>query len=110
GRGLRTPGWTYAVAAPKRRGWRPVPSSEEYVEYMLYDLAADPHQHVNLAGRAETLQVSEALRRRLIERIVEAGGARPTIEPPFFPYPCGAVQRSSSGTGGKWGPLATAPL
>ncbi len=87
GRGLRTPGWTYAVAMAKRRGWRAVPSSEEYVEYMLYNLAADPHQHVNLAGRAETVQVSEMLRKRLIERIGEAGDSRPAIEPPFFPYP-----------------------
>ena len=87
GRGLRTPEWTYAVAAPMRRGWQPVPSSDEYVEYMMYDLAADPFQHVNLAGRAEVEQVAERLRGRLLDRIVEAGDKRPTIEPPFFPYP-----------------------
>jgi len=87
GRGLRTPEWTYAVAAPKRRGWNAVPASEEYVEYMMYDLAADPYQHVNMAGRAEVEQVSEGLRRRLLERIVEAGDKRPVIERPFFPYP-----------------------
>lgn len=87
GRGLRTPQWTYAVAAPKRPGWKAVPASDEYVEYMMYDLAADPYQHVNLAGRAEVQQVSEVLRRRLLDRIVEAGDKRPGIEPPFFPYP-----------------------
>lgn len=87
GRGLRTPEWTYAVAAPKRRGWTPVPSSDEYVEYMMYNLAADPFQHVNLAGRAEVQQVSEELRGRLLARIAEAGGKHPSIEPPFFPYP-----------------------
>ena len=47
GRGLRTPEWTYAVAAPKRRGWKAVPAVDEYVEYMMYDLAADPFQHVH---------------------------------------------------------------
>lgn len=87
GRGLRTPEWTYAVAAPKRRGWKAVPATDEYVEYMMYDLAADPYQHVNMAGRAEVQQVSEELRRRLLERIVESGDKRPGIEPPFFPYP-----------------------
>src|SRR5579884_1684141 len=87
GRGLRTPEWTYAVAAPKRRGWQPVASSDEYVEYMMYDLAADPFQHVNLAGRAEVARVAEKLRGRLLDRIVEAGDKTPGIEPPFFPYP-----------------------
>ena len=87
GRGLRTPEWTYAVAMPKRRGWKPVPSSDEYIEYMMYDLAADPYQHVNLAGRTEARESAEDLRRRLLARIVEAGEASPRIEPPYFPYP-----------------------
>jgi arylsulfatase A-like enzyme len=86
GRILRTPRWTYAVAAPKRRGWKAVPESEEYVEYMLYDLAADPFQHTNLAGREETREISAQLRERLLARIAEAGGKRPTIEPCWFPY------------------------
>jgi hypothetical protein len=50
GRILRTPRWTYAVAAPKRPGWRAAPDADLYVEYMLYDNAADPWQHVNLAA------------------------------------------------------------
>jgi arylsulfatase A-like enzyme len=86
GRILRTPRWTYAVAAPKRPGWRAVPEADLYVEYMLYDNAADPFQHTNLAGRAETVAVSRELRQRLLARIAEAGGARPTIEPSYFPY------------------------
>lgn len=87
GRGLRTPQWTYAVAAPKRRDWKPVPASDEYAEYMMYDLAADPYQHVNLAGRDEVKQAAESLRGRLIDRIVEAGDRRPAIQPSLFPYP-----------------------
>jgi len=86
GRILRTPEWTYAVAAPKRTGWKAQPSSPEYNEYMLYDLAADPYQHVNLAGRAETRKVAAQLRERLLQRITEASGKTPEIGPALFPY------------------------
>jgi len=86
GRGLRTPQYTYAVAAPKVPGWQAVPSAEKYIEYMLYDLNADPYQHVNLAGRAPYQQIAADLRRRLQARIQEAGGVSPAIEPCWFPY------------------------
>jgi arylsulfatase A-like enzyme len=86
GRGLRTPQYTYAVAAPKEPGWRAVPAANRYVEYMLYDLFADPHQHVNLAGRVPYQKVTESLRQRLLVRIQEAGGVSATIEPCWFPY------------------------
>ena len=81
GRALRTPQWTYAVANPKRE-----PASARYNEYMLYDLFADPYQHTNLAGRTEYREISEKLRARLLARIVESGGAKPAIDPPFIPY------------------------
>ncbi len=87
GRGLRTPQYTYAVAAPKVPGWRAVNGAEKYVEYALYDNYADPYQPVNLAGRAPYREVSQQLRGRLLERIAEASGARPSIEPSWFPYP-----------------------
>ena len=51
GRGLRTPQYTYAVAAPKKPGWKMALGADRYVDYMLYDLFADPYQEVNLAGR-----------------------------------------------------------
>ncbi len=86
GRILRTPRWTYAVAAPKRSDWHSAADADLYVEYMLYDNAADPWQHVNLAGRAETAAVSRELRERLLARIAEAGGNRPSIEASYFPY------------------------
>jgi arylsulfatase A-like enzyme len=86
GRVLRTPEWTYAVAAPKKAGWKAVPSSPEYNEYMMYDLAADPYQHVNLAGRVETRAVAGHLKERMLARIEEASGARPQIGPALFPY------------------------
>lgn len=86
GRGLRTPQYTYAVMAPKQPGWRAVPSAERYVEYILYDLAADPYQQVNLAGRVPYEKVAEELRGRLIARNQEATGARAMVEPCWFPY------------------------
>jgi hypothetical protein len=87
GRGLRTPQYTYAAAAPKTPGWKSVPSTDRYVEYAHYDSYADPFQHVNLAGRAEYRTIAEQLRGRLLERIREASGATPNIDPAWFPYP-----------------------
>jgi len=86
GRILRTPRWTYAVAAPKRPGWRGAPEADLYAEYMMYDNAADPWQHTNVAGYAETAAASKELRARLLARIAEAGGKAPSIEPSWFPY------------------------
>ena len=85
-RGLRTPQYTYAVAAPKLPGWKQANGAEKYVEYVLYDNYADPYQLVNLAGRVEYKEVSEKLRARMLERIREANGSTPAIEPAWFPY------------------------
>jgi arylsulfatase A-like enzyme len=86
GRILRTPEFTYAVSAPKKPGWKPVARADQYVEYMLYDLNADPFQHTNLAGHTQYKELSEQLRERLLKRIVEAGDPRPEIDPAWFPY------------------------
>ena len=86
GRGLRTPQYTYAVAAPRRPDWKPVPHSDEYMEYMLYDLYADPYQHTNLAGRVPYAKISEELRSRMQVRIAEASSLHPTLTPCYFPY------------------------
>lgn len=86
GRALRTPRYTYAAAAPKKAGWKPVPNADQYVEYALYDLFADPHQHTNMAGRAQYRKVSEELRARLAERITEAGNVKASVDPSWFPY------------------------
>ena len=87
GRGLRTPQYTYAVAAPKLQGWQSANGAGKYVEYMLYDNYADPYQQVNLAGRPQYEAVTRELRARMLERIREANGATPAIEPAWFPYP-----------------------
>jgi hypothetical protein len=61
-------------------------SAERYVEYAMYDLYADPFQHVNLAGRATHRAIAEQLRARLLARIRESSGQTPVIDPAWFPY------------------------
>ena len=83
GRGIRSQRWKYSVSAPGRRGGKD-PGSDTYVERYLYDLHADPAEQVNLIGRREYADVAADLRRRLIQRILAAGEAEPTIQPAQF--------------------------
>lgn len=89
-RALRTNEWTYCVADRHGDGGKD-PSSSRYEEYQMYNLAADPHQLLNLAGRHDnpTLvhfdgrplpEVAEYLRNRLLARMKEAGEVPPEIE------------------------------
>jgi len=87
GRGLRTPQYTYAVAEPKQAGWKSTPGADRYVESAFYDNYADPHQLVNLAGRAEHQRIAQDLRARLLARMKEAGDPPAAIENSWFPYP-----------------------
>ncbi|HZT70706.1 MAG TPA: sulfatase-like hydrolase/transferase [Terriglobia bacterium] len=96
-RALRTDQWTYCVVAPDGNGGHD-PGSTRYQEYQMYNLAADPHQLLNLAGRKDRVdlvhfagaqslpEVAARLRERLIARMVEAGEEAPQIEPARF-YP-----------------------
>lgn len=91
-RALRTDQWTYCVADPNANGGSD-PSSMHYQEYQMYNLAADPHQLLNLAGRHDPSklvhfdgdsplsEVAAHLRERLVARIVEAGEKAPQIMP-----------------------------
>jgi arylsulfatase A-like enzyme len=91
GRALRTPQWTYCVADRSAANGTTNPGSAAYEEYQMYDLAGDPHQLLNLAGRQDpaalvhpsgdqTLpQIAAQLRERLIARMVEAGETAPQI-------------------------------
>jgi len=82
GRAIRTRRWTYSVFAPGRKGWEdPDCGDQPYVERYLYDLAADPHQRVNLIGRKSHREIADRLRDRLIERTAAAGEPAPTVEP-----------------------------
>lgn len=96
GRALRTPEWTYAVMAPGS-GRATAAASDHYREEYLYNLAADPHQLTNLAGRHDNpelvhgfgvppQQAATELRERLLAKMVEAGEPRAEIvEREFYP-------------------------
>lgn len=85
GRAMRSKRWKYAVSAPDKDGWHDA-CSERYVESELYDLQADPEELRNLAGLETHRELADALRARLIKRMVLAGEAEPIIEPaPFQP-------------------------
>ncbi|HTZ74285.1 MAG TPA: sulfatase-like hydrolase/transferase [Candidatus Aquilonibacter sp.] len=91
-RALRTPQWTYCVADPTANTSND-PGSAHYDEYQMYDLFADPHQLLNLAGRKDVPslvhpdgdralpEIAAGLRERLIARMAEAGEAAPQITP-----------------------------
>ncbi len=85
GRALRTERWTYAVVAPDAKPGADT-SSDHYREYQMYDLFADPHQLVNLAGRREYRKIAAQLRERLKARMAEAGDRVAEIEEARF-YP-----------------------
>ena len=98
-RALRTPEWTYVALAPDADN-RHDSGSLHYRDYQLYNNRADPAQLVNMAGRMDTRwptkrllhysgersvrDITEHLRQRLIERMVEAGEKRPQIN--YWPY------------------------
>lgn len=96
GRALRTPEWTYGVMAPGSMR-NASAASDHYREEYLYNLRADPHQLINLAGRhdnpelvhgvgAPPQQAAAELRDRLLARMVEAGEPKAQIEDREF-YP-----------------------
>ncbi len=86
GRALRNERWTYAVRPAQPTSPARSPSSDRYVEYQMYDLFADPHQLVNLAGRREYRETAAQLRARLKARMAEAGDPEAEIEEVNF-YP-----------------------
>lgn len=89
GRALRTDQWTYCVADPSLSGDHAF--SRNYVEYQMYNLASDPHQLLNLAGRRDVPklvhdlgervdeEVADHLRQRLLALMSEAGDPPATI-------------------------------
>ncbi len=80
GRAIRTERWKYCAAAPEKRG-SVDPDSEQYVDYQMYDLFADPHEQVNLIGRSEHKDKCAELRERLKKLMVAAGEKEPEIIP-----------------------------
>lgn len=98
GRAIRTPQFTYCVADRSAPNGTSAAGSMHYDEYQMYDLFADPHQLVNLAGRQDAAalvhpdgdrtipQIARELRTRLVARMAEAGETAPQIAPSHL-YP-----------------------
>lgn len=86
GRALRTPEWTYCAIDPTKAGHES-PNSSTYQEYLVYNLAADPHQLVNFVSRREAgdwrefsrRSTVDDLRERLRMRMIEAGEGKPVV-------------------------------
>lgn len=89
GRAVRTSRWKYSVSAPDKNPWTDS-GADHYVEEFLYDLEADPYELTNLIGLDSHQAVAARLRERLVQRMVAAGEAAPTIQPAPIRY---AVQR-----------------
>ena len=85
GRALRTREWCYCVADRSKRGTE-TPASAQYEEYQMYNLADDPYQQVNLAGRQEYRDESAKLRALLLKHMSEAGEDPAEITPAHL-YP-----------------------
>lgn len=77
-RALRTRRWKYEIEAPGADGWNEM-ASASYVEALLYDLDADPHELTNLIGSSEHMATRADLRTRLIARMVAAGEEEPEV-------------------------------
>lgn len=85
GRAIRTREWCYCVADRSKRGTE-TPASTQYEEYQMYNLADDPYQQVNLAGRQEYREKAAKLRELLLIKMSEAGEEAAGITPAHL-YP-----------------------
>ncbi len=77
GRAVRTRRWKYSVEAPPEAAEHG--ASPRYREAFLYDLEADPYELVNRIGHAAFRSAADAMRQRLLRRMVEAGEDEPVI-------------------------------
>ncbi len=85
GRAIRTGQWCYCVVDRGMKGTE-APSSMHYEEYQMYNLADDPFQQVNLAGRQEYRDVAAELRALLLKSMADAGEEVAEITPAHL-YP-----------------------
>jgi arylsulfatase A-like enzyme len=81
GRAIRTRRWKYCVVAPESDPGED-PSAERYVDDGLYDLKTDPYELHDLSGHGSHTSVTDALRRKLVARMVDIGEPRPVVGPP----------------------------
>ena len=78
GRCIRTARYTYSVYAPGVNGGAAA-ASDRYADDFLYDMEQDPHQLNNVVADSAYAQVKAELRKRLLDWIWRAEGARPVI-------------------------------
>ncbi len=78
GRAIRTHRWKYAVIAADKDGVHDR-GSDCYAEAELYDLQCDPYELTNLIGLHSHREVANALRDRLVRKMVTAGETAPKI-------------------------------
>lgn len=78
GRCIRTARYTYSVYAPGVNGGAAA-ASDRYADDFLYDMEHDPHQLNNVVVDPAYAQVKAELRKRLLDWIWQAEGARPVI-------------------------------
>jgi arylsulfatase A-like enzyme len=78
-RAVRTEQWKYCIYNPDSK--RTEPHSTEYTERFLYNLYADPCEHVNLIGRSAYRAIADELQAKLIDRMLSVGEPRPKVTP-----------------------------
>lgn len=80
GRGIRTRDWCYCAFDPDIPHGRAA-FGNHYQDFVLYSIAGDPAERVNLVGRPEYKKIASQLREELTQRIVAAGEPKTTIKP-----------------------------
>jgi len=78
GRAIRTQRWKYCVTAPDKDPTMEMDSGR-YEEQFLYDLKYDPYELCNLIDFDSHKKLTESLRRRLVQKMVETGEKSPII-------------------------------
>ncbi len=79
GRAIRTNRWKYCVE-DKTIDSKENKNSKNYTESFLYDLEADPYELVNLVGMDVYREVSDKLKKTLLNKIEEIEGYKPNIK------------------------------
>ena len=80
GRGIRTRDWCYCAFDPTVKHGN-AEYGKQYQDFVLYSIAADPAEMVNLVGRTEYKHIADQLRGELQKRIVAAGEPETIIAP-----------------------------
>jgi arylsulfatase A-like enzyme len=83
GRGIRTSEWCYCAFDPTVQHGE-AEYSMHYQDFVLYSIAGDPAETLNLIGRPEYKDIASQLRSELLKRIIAAGEPEPIITPVHY--------------------------